>query len=91
MRYTALALLPVLALAACATPRQQCDRAAVRDRDTVGALIIETEQNLTRGYAIETELRSQPRFQFCYGHHPNRNVGMVLCNSTETVEVERPV
>ncbi|WP_372602652.1 hypothetical protein [Actibacterium sp.] len=89
MRYLALALLGLLA--ACATPRQQCENAATQERDTVGALMIETEQNIARGYAIESHVETRPRFEFCYVTNPDGNIGLSFCNTVEPVEVERAV
>ncbi|MHC0052407.1 hypothetical protein [Actibacterium sp. D379-3] len=90
MRRLALALL--LPLAACATPRQQCERAATEDLQVVSALIVEIEQNLARGYAIDREVRERPHVQFCYGNHrDDDHVGIVFCNTTETYVVEKPV
>ena len=48
-----LALVPVLALAACQTPREACLSQASSRLRTVDALIRETQGNLDRGFAIE--------------------------------------
>ena len=55
MRRLVLAALPVLALAACQTPREACLSEASHELRTVEALIRETQGNLNRGYAIETD------------------------------------
>lgn len=89
-----LFLLLLLPLAACATPRQACDRAATQDLRVIDALIVETTQNITRGYALEREVVEIPNVQFCYGRRVGRKrgeVGMVLCNDTRTQVRERPV
>ncbi|WP_212524869.1 hypothetical protein [Actibacterium sp. MT2.3-13A] len=88
-----LILLLVLPLAACATPRQQCESAATQDLRIIDALIVETEQNIARGYRLERETTTRPRLTFCYAGHPYRRerFGMVFCNTTETVVTERPV
>jgi hypothetical protein len=44
-------------LAACGTPQEQCISRNTRDLRIVDRLIVETEGNLQRGYAIETETR----------------------------------
>ena len=47
-----IALLPVLALVACATPREACLDAATRDARVISALIAQTEGNIARGYGL---------------------------------------
>jgi len=94
MRHLALAPL-LLLLAACATPRQQCERAATRDMGVVSSLIVKTQQNLARGYALKREVRTRSVLQFCYGNTLNDDgdgyVGATFCNNTETYTVETPV
>lgn len=85
-------LLILLPLAACATPRQQCETAATEDLRVVSALIVEAEQNIARGYALETELVETPRLVFCYGGTThNRRVGASFCNRTVLDRREKPV
>ncbi|MGB8624448.1 MAG: hypothetical protein WCD16_16690 [Paracoccaceae bacterium] len=84
--------LPLALLTACATPRQQCERAATEDLNVVSALIVETQQNIARGYAVEKEVRTRPQLRFCYGDRFHRNnVGFAFCNEVEPYVVERPV
>lgn len=73
-------------IAACATPQQQCIANATQDLRVVQSLIVETERNLSRGYAVETETRDVPRVGLCTG---GPHLGS--CVSTVTVERERPV
>jgi hypothetical protein len=42
-----------LGLAGCGTPQQQCINKVTRDLRTVDRLIVETQGNLQRGYALE--------------------------------------
>ncbi len=49
-----LTLVPLLLLAACGTPQEQCISANTRDLRVVERLIRETEGNLARGYGYET-------------------------------------
>jgi hypothetical protein len=51
MRVFALATLVLLA--ACGTPQEQCIARETRDLRILDRLIVETEGNLARGYAIE--------------------------------------
>jgi hypothetical protein len=58
-------LLPVLFLAACGTPQEQCISANTRDLQVVDRLIHETEGNLARGYGFETVTVYEPRWINC--------------------------
>ena len=49
----ALILAPLLILAACGTPQQQCINRETRDLRVVERLIGETQGNLDRGYGYE--------------------------------------
>lgn len=49
----AILLLPALLLTACGTPQEQCISRNTRDLRVVDRLIMETEGNLKRGYALE--------------------------------------
>jgi len=60
-----LFLLSLLALAACATPREQCLRMATRDLPVLDELIAQTAANIERGYALTTETRTTAYWQFC--------------------------
>lgn len=46
-------LFPLLLLAACGTPQEQCISYVTRDLRNVDRLIAETEGNLQRGYAYD--------------------------------------
>lgn len=46
-----LALMPVLLVAACGTPQEQCISRNTREYRTVANLLAEVEANLARGYA----------------------------------------
>lgn len=79
-----------LILAACATPEQRCLDNATRDLRTIDQLIAETEGNLERGFAIETEIRSsRSSVSFCTGFY--NNVGVRFCSDNRVVERERAV
>ena len=60
-----LMLLPVLFLAACGTPQEQCISANTRDLQVVDRLIRETEGNLARGYGFEAVTVYEPRWINC--------------------------
>ncbi|MBK5932616.1 hypothetical protein C8N32_12051 [Rhodovulum imhoffii] len=94
---TRLALLGlILALAACATPRQACDRDAVRDLTIMDRLIVESELTLQRGYGLQRETYATPRLRMCYGnswhrHRHRHHRYATFCNSTELRTRLRPV
>jgi hypothetical protein len=64
-----LALSALLLLTACGTPQEQCIRQNTRDLRTVERLIIETEENLRRGYALESQTRYDEYWSTCYRRH----------------------
>lgn len=50
-----LLFLPLFLLAACATPREQCISQATRDIRVLDRLIVESQDNIERGYGYSTE------------------------------------
>lgn len=66
MRAIAMAGLgAVLALAACATPREACISAATRDLGIMDRLIADTRRNIERGYAVEERQIVVPTWTRC--------------------------
>ncbi len=63
MRYLAPAML--MLLAACGTPQEQCIASSTRDLRIVDRLIVETEGNLQRGYALEDVTIYTPEWVNC--------------------------
>jgi hypothetical protein len=61
-----LVILAFAALAACGTPQEQCINRNTRDLRTVDRLIVETEGNLKRGYALETVTRWEEYWDTCF-------------------------
>lgn len=92
MRRTALLLI---LLAGCVDPRTACLRDATEELTTLDKLIVETEGNLRRGYAIEREQVVVSGVTFCLGGADQiatgAKVGVRFCNELETEERERPV
>ncbi|MFQ1699014.1 hypothetical protein ACJ5NV_00330 [Loktanella agnita] len=86
----ALVFLPILALTACATPREQCISGATRDVRILRMLITEVEGNIARGYALaeEQEIRTRPRM--CRDEEADGSVDRYICNAVDTVTVTRP-
>ena len=58
-------LAPLLILAACGTPQEQCIGAATRDMRVVDRLIRETEANIARGYGYEEVTVFVPEWVDC--------------------------
>jgi hypothetical protein len=95
----ALALLPALALAACATPQQRCINSVTRDLRVVTDLIAQTEINLARGYGTVEQTVFVPTMGSCGGAWPvQRADGTTdvvwvpqMCWQDQAVTVERAV
>ncbi len=84
----AILFLPLLALlvAACASPRERCLRAAVSELRVIDALIAETQGNLDRGYAIDSQVETRTVLELCAW--PREEV--LFCTRQEPVTRERP-
>lgn len=87
----ALIILPFLALAACATPREQCISQATRDLRVLNNLVTETQGNLARGYALVEEQQVRTVRQTCRGRNSDGTTFRYRCNETETFTTRRPV
>jgi hypothetical protein len=61
-----LVLASLALLAACGTPQEQCIARNTRDLRTVERLIVETQGNLDRGYALETVTRYEDYWDTCF-------------------------
>lgn len=64
-RNIALGLLPVLVLAACGTPQEQCISRNTSEYRTVSRLLAEVESNLARGYAWEEREYMRTEWDSC--------------------------
>jgi hypothetical protein len=86
-----LILLPLLVLAACASPRQTCISGASRELAVVDQLIAETEQNIARGYGTERrqEVRTIPRT--CRNYRPDGTYDIEICDTTVVRNYTVPV
>ncbi|AGT08230.1 hypothetical protein [Paracoccus aminophilus] len=81
-RNITLALLPVLALAACGTPQEQCISRNTSEYRVVSNLLAEVEGNLARGYAWEEREVTRTEWDDCRAVVRNRK--------GEPVMVSRP-
>jgi len=86
-------LFPALALlSACATPQEQCINANTRDLRVVDRLIVETQGNLDRGYALEEKTIYQNYWDYC----PQPQIPGAppllpqMCLKDREITVERP-
>lgn len=60
-----LALMPVLVVAACGTPQEQCISRNTQEYRTVANLLGEVEANLARGYAWEERTVTRTEWDDC--------------------------
>lgn len=60
-----LALMPVLVVAACGTPQEQCISRNTREYRTISSLLAEVEGNLARGYAWEERSVTRTEWDDC--------------------------
>jgi hypothetical protein len=82
-----LLLLPLLALAACQTPREACVSEVTAEQRVIEGLIAETRGNIERGYAIEEEQVVDVVSRTCRTDEG----ATYFCDRTEVRDVERPV
>ncbi|WP_342078419.1 hypothetical protein [Yoonia sp. SS1-5] len=88
---TALIILPLAALAACATPREECIDVALRDTRVINALVTETQRNLQRGYAIEQKQEVRTVRETCRGRNEDGTTFRFRCDETRTITTNVPV
>lgn len=86
-----LLVLPLLGLAACATPREMCVAQVSRDLQIVDGLIAQTTLTLQRGYGVESrqEVSSVPRM--CSDHRSDGTIDWDFCETTIVRNVNVPV
>lgn len=88
-----LILVPLLLLAACGTPQEQCISANTRDLRVVERLIRETEGNLARGYGYVTVTEYESDWVDCTPDpsEANPNPSQQLCFDRVPVSVRKEV
>ncbi|WP_341366632.1 hypothetical protein [Yoonia sp. BS5-3] len=87
----AFMLLPLVALTACATPREQCIADVTRDTRILSSLINETEANLARGYALDERREVRTITRTCRGETSEGEAFSFPCKDTRTVTTTQPV
>ncbi|MEO1313610.1 MAG: hypothetical protein AAFV27_07005 [Pseudomonadota bacterium] len=91
MRY--LLAFPLMALAACATPLEQCVDGAARQYANLQEAARIAEGNIARGYAIDRRVVPVNRVRFCTGTSFGNRVrgGLSTCSQTDYRTIETPV
>lgn len=87
----ALLMIPLLALAACATPRDSCINDALRDVRINNSLIAQTRANLERGYALEDRQEVRSIRRSCRGTTAEGVEFRYRCDRVQTFTTSVPV
>jgi len=89
--HPALVVFPLVFLAACATPREQCIDDANRDASVLSGLINQTQGNLERGYALEQRQDVRTVRGICRGRNEDGSTFTFSCEETDTFTTTVPV
>ncbi|MEJ8561361.1 hypothetical protein QTO30_09125 [Yoonia sp. GPGPB17] len=87
----ALIVLPLVLVAACATPREQCISNVTRDTKVLSNLINEVRGNLARGYALDRQQQVRTIPKTCRGEDADGNTFRFRCDETRTDTIVTPV
>ncbi|AGI66327.1 hypothetical protein OAN307_c05990 [Octadecabacter antarcticus 307] len=91
MTRSTLLLLPLLALAACSTPREQCISASNRPVAQLDRLISVARGNISRGYALAEVQDVRVLHTSCEGTNEDGSTFRFPCEETETTTRQEPV
>ena len=91
MTRTTLLLIPLIALAACSTPRERCISNANRAVSTVDRLIIQTQGNLQRGFGLREVQDVRVVNSICRGRNADGTEFRFQCEDTRTRTRNVPV
>ncbi len=91
MTRSTLLLIPLVVLAACSTPREQCISSANRSVATLDRLISVTRGNIERGYAIAEVQDVRVLRSHCEGTNEDGSTFRFPCEETETFTRRVPV
>ena len=86
-----LFFLPLAALAACATPQEQCISQVSAQARVLQAQVNETRGNIQRGYAIATVQDVRTVNTRCTGTNADGTTFTFPCQEVETVDRQEPV
>lgn len=84
-------ILPLLALAACATPREACINDAQRQVTLLDTQIATAQGNISRGYALATVQDVRTVRSSCTGTNQDGSTFTFPCDQTRTFERQEPV
>ncbi|WP_281984464.1 hypothetical protein [Thalassorhabdomicrobium marinisediminis] len=87
----ALFLIPLVALTACATPRERCVSSANRQVSTLDQLISETRGNISRGYGLVEVQDVRVVRSSCEGTNSDGTEFRFPCDETRTYTRQEPV
>ena len=91
MTRSTLLFIPLVALAACSTPREQCISSANRSVATLDRLITVTRGNIQRGYAVAEVQDVRVLRASCEGTNADGSTFRFPCEETETFTRREPV
>ena len=89
--HKSLLILPLVALTACASPQERCINNVAREISTINGLIVKTQGNIERGFALETEQRTREVSSTCRGVTETGEEVRVRCQKVQTRNVRVPV
>jgi len=91
MTRSSLLLIPLIALAACSTPRERCIAGANRPVATLDRLITTTRGNIERGFALVEVQDVRVLRSTCEGTNADGSTFRFPCEETETFTRNEPV
>jgi hypothetical protein len=91
MTRSSFLLLPLLALAACSTPREQCISISHRPVAQLDHLISTVRGNISRGYALAEVQDVRVLRASCEGINEDGSTFRFPCEETETTTRQEPV
>lgn len=91
MTYRSLIFIPLIALAACGTPRERCISGANRPVATLDQLINTTRGNIERGFALVEVQDVRVLRSTCQGTNADGSTFRFPCEETETFTRREPV
>ena len=91
MTRTALIFIPLVALAACASPRERCISSANRGIATLDRLIVETQGNIQRGFGLREVQDVRVVDAICRGENEDGTEFRFECEETQTRTRQEPV
>ncbi len=91
MTRSTLLLIPLIALAACSSPRERCISSANRSVATLDRLINVTRGNIQRGFALTEVQEIRVIDTRCEGVNEDGSTFRFPCEETETRTRQEPV